>query len=598
MATKKQDLIKACLMTLIASVISFIIIPQVSYGLEESAIDVSTGWEVLDYKSDLGTDISNVFAQDGVGITGLHYATTNFFNIGNSHFLATKTIPMKKGNIYSFNLVYALRPEGKASGYVDFNGTKFTETQPFNKAYVETVKASENQNYVITMEFTAPINTGMYLMVGQKPGEGIKVTPSVKTPVVEVPEAWTEKVVGTGSVGNTIKIIDASNKVIGTGLVKKDNTFDIKTDRILIHNELLTVTQTNEAEESTPISTQVKDTIAPNSPRIQDINEGNQQIIGTSEPGSKIEISDQDGNLIGDGMTTNEGKVDFSLIKVLQLFDQVSITAIDEAGNKSSPTIATVVSDEPDVAVPVPSVKTPESDTKLVMGNGLLGNTIKLIDSSNNLVGSGHVNSSSEFQVTTNRLLVYKEMIKVIQVNTLGKESEPAMVEVQDTIAPNVPEIQDIIENNQQIIGTAEPDSQIEVRDKAGILIGTGLTTDRGKVKFSLLKSLKLFDQVSVTAVDEAGNKSDAMIVTVSSDLLTDESTLTGNNATKHGVESAVESSGAQENSRSLPATSNAIVKSLPKTGENDYRLQYVGILIYFAAIYMIIFNKKRKWGK
>lgn len=593
MVSKRHYFFKTCLVILMVNLISFIDIPQVGYGLEISDLDISTGWEVLDYKSDLNIEIDKVFADGQVGSSGLKYATTNFFNIGNSHFKATKTIPMKKGKIYNLNLVYALRPEGKAVGFIDFNGTKVTETKLTSTPYTETVVPSEDQNYVITLEFTAPKNTGMYLMVGQEPTGGITISPAVETPTVNTPEAWTEKVVGIGNSRNTIKIIDAANKFIGTGVVKEDNTFEITTDRMLIHNEFLTVTQTNEFEESNPVSIQVKDTISPDAPEIQDIYVGEQLVIGTAEANSIIEVRNKRGVLIGSGNTSSDGKVSLTLSPSVGLLEDVSITATDEAGNRSMPVIVTVISDKE--VIPIPGVKNPEAGTNLVIGDGVSGNTIKVMDSFNNLIGTGEVNQFDEYQVTTSRPLVYKELLTIRQVNSLGDESEKISIQVLDTIAPNIPQIKDIIESDQQIIGIAEPNSSIEVKDKDGNLIGTGMATNEGKVDFKLRVLLKNLEQVSVTAIDRANNRSDEAIVTVRSKLLLNEPVPNKGSESNYALVSPVGKQNQQLDSWKLPSTSENIIKRLPVTGEKNYDFQNIGILFYFIGIYMIVFNKKNK---
>ncbi|CAD5900448.1 hypothetical protein CMALT430_320003 [Carnobacterium maltaromaticum] len=595
MISKWQNVIKVFLVTLMVSLMGIIIVPQVSYGLEKNELDVSTGWEVLDYTSSLNVGIDKVFAEGQVSLSGVKYATTNFFNIGKSHFKATKTIPMKKGNIYSFDLVYALRPQGKASGYIDFNGTMLTETKLENTPYTERVVPSEDQNYIITMEFTVPKNTGMFLMVGQGPNGGIHVNPVVEIPTVNTPEAGTEKVFGTGKSGNTIKIMDAADKIIGTGVVKEDNTFEITTDRILLYNECLTVTQTNEAEESSPINIQVKDTIAPEVPEIQNIYVKEQLVKGTAEINNTIEVRNGNGILIGTGKTSDEGKVSIELSTAVTLSEYVSITAIDEAGNRSMPAIVTVISDEQ--IPPAPSVKNPEAGTNLVMGSGVNGNTIKIMDSSNNVIGTGKVNQFNEFEVKTNRPLVYKELLKISQVDNLANESEFTNSQVQDTIAPNIPKIQDIIESNQQIIGTSEPNSRIEVRDKDGNLIGIGTTTADGKVSFKLAILLKEFQQVSIIAIDEAGNKSDATIMTVRSNLVSSKPDFTKKDESKYALVSSVGNLENPLQSRKSSSINKNIINRLPTTGERVYKLKTSGILLAFIAICMIIVNKKKKRG-
>ncbi|CAD5900447.1 conserved exported hypothetical protein [Carnobacterium maltaromaticum] len=477
----------------------------------EKPIDVSVGWDVMDYTSSLNVGIDKVFAEGQVSLSGVKYATTNFFNIGKSHFKATKTIPMKKGKTYNLDLVYGLRAQGKAIGHIDFNGTTITETAMTNTAYTETVVAKKDQDYVITMEFTAPKNSGMFLMVGANDTltGGIVVIPNVDIPLVNVPEAGTKLVSGTGKAGNLIKVMNELNEVIGTGKVKADGSFEVMTNKILAHDDKLTVIQSNGEDDSDPVSTTVKDTMAPDSPMIKDIEISNQMIKGTGEANSLITVKNTSGVSIGTGVADANGQIEFKLNQEVALGDKVYVTATDGAGNVSNSSEAIAVDS---VKPAAPSVDPMDDQMLKLVGNAWKPNSKVEIQ-----VGNQYYSMTSgkdnKFEYTFSKPWKVGTVITVTTTDISGNVSLATTIIVTSEKKTDAPLIHEVGDNHTAVTGTSEPNALIEV--KVGLDYYKGKADSKGNFSIEMNTAYPVDTAINVTATGISGKSSDSTTIKV-----------------------------------------------------------------------------------
>lgn len=477
----------------------------------DTEIDISTDWDVQSYSSDLGVSINKVFAQGQTASSGMKYATTNFFNIGKSNFKATKTIAMKKGKTYDLDLEYAVRAQGKAVGSIDFNGTKATVLTGINTNYTEKVVAKKDQNYVITMEFTAPKNSGMYLMVGAKNlgTGGVQVTPNVAAPEVNTPEAGTNFVSGTGKSGNTIKVMNNLNEVIGTGEVKPDGSFEVTTDKTLNHNDKLTIVQSNGEDESDPVPTTVTDSIAPESPAIQGIEVSDQLIKGTAEANSTITVKNASGAIIGKGTTDANGKVEFKLTTAAAIGEKVLVTATDGAGNTSRESEVEVV----DTSVPAaPDVEKMTDEQATLSGNAWKpGSRVEIkVGNQYYYVNSGLDN---KFAFTFSKPWKVGTVITVKTTDKSGNISPETAIVVTSEARTNAPVIDKVGDTHTKITGTAEANSFVDVT--IGNDYYKGKADSQGHFSIAMNQAYPEGTRISVTATGISGKVSEKTEETV-----------------------------------------------------------------------------------
>lgn len=346
---KRRNLFKAAIAVLFVCCLGLVFSTRNAAAAEE--VDVTTGWEVLDYKSSLKIPIEDIFVEGASRPgTDLNYASVGFSNIGRANLTMQKVIPLKAGKTYHINLTYGMHSDENASGFIDFNGVKKeslkTDTTPeLDKKYSEVLTPAVDQDYVITMSFNTPAYKEVFLMVGYDSVEGGFKEATVEKPVVTTPEAWTSTVSGGGTNGNTIKVMDSSGQVVGETVVGATNEFTVKTTRELAHNEVLSVIQVANGVESEVTYTTVKDTIKPNQPIIQAIHVDAQLVIGSAEANSKVTVKDKNGEVLGEAFAAADGTVSFVLTTPATLNENVFVTATDAAGNVSDQATVSVFTD-------------------------------------------------------------------------------------------------------------------------------------------------------------------------------------------------------------------------------------------------------------
>lgn len=346
---KKGNLFKA------AVTLFFICCISMAFGSREAAaaekIDVTSGWEVLDYKSSLKIPIEDIFVSEASRPgTDINYASVGFSNIGRANLTMQKVIPLKAGKTYQIDLVYGFYTDEDASGFVDFNGVKKeshkSDTTPtLDEKYSEVITPTVDQDYVITMSFQTPAYKEVFLMVGYHSTEGGFKEATVEKPTVATPEAGTTAVSGGGTNGNTIKVMDSSGQVVGNAVVGATNEFTIETTRKLTYNEVLSVIQVANGTESEATNVTVNDTIKPNQPVIKAIHVDAQLISGSAEANSQVTVKDKNGEVLGEAFAAADGTVSFVLTKPATLNENVFVTATDAAGNVSDQTTVNVFTD-------------------------------------------------------------------------------------------------------------------------------------------------------------------------------------------------------------------------------------------------------------
>jgi glucan-binding YG repeat protein len=94
------------------------------------------------------------------------------------------------------------------------------------------------------------------------------------------------------------------------------------------------------------------------------------------------------------------------------------------------------------------------------------------------------------------------------------------ILEAGDTTPPPVPKVDRIDDNDTLLTGTAEPNSTIEVSVE-GTVIATGFANPDGRYEVDLPSAYPTGTILSVTAIDQAGNRSAVSYVTVVSSTFT-----------------------------------------------------------------------------
>ena len=266
-----------------------------------------------------------------------------------------------------------------------------------------------------------------------------------------------------------------------------------------------TVTLTKDAQLLTYIFEE-KDTKAPDAPTVNTIKAVDTAVTGTAEAGSTVEVTLPDG-------TKKSAKADqdgnYSVpVSGLKEGDKVSVTATDDAGNKSTPTTVTV----PDTTAPTtPKVNPVTAGATAVTGTAEAGSTVE-VTLPNGSKASAKAGQDGNFSVPVSALKE-GDTVSVTATDAAGNKSTPASVTVPDTTAPATPKVNPVTAGATAVTGTAEAGSTVEVTLPDGTKKSAPADKDGN---YSVpVSALKEGDTVSVTATDDAGNKSTPASVTV-----------------------------------------------------------------------------------
>src|SRR5699024_1401787 len=186
-------------------------------------------------------------------------------------------------------------------------------------------------------------------------------------------------------------------------------------------------------------------------PTVDDVTEKDQQVTGEGDPGSQVEITDSDGNVIGSGEVADDGNFEIDLEESVSEGDELSITQSQENEDgetfESDPAKVTVQPDEEgseedsdddsgdEIDLDAPTVDEVTEGDQQVTGEGDPGSQVENTDSEDNIIGSGEVDDDGSIAVDLDESVSEGEELSITQSqeNEDGEtfESDPAKVTVQ-----------------------------------------------------------------------------------------------------------------------------------------------------------------------
>ncbi|MEH8125776.1 Ig-like domain-containing protein [Gallibacterium anatis] len=233
-------------------------------------------------------------------------------------------------------------------------------------------------------------------------------------------------------------------------------------------------------------------------------NDG-KQITGKAEPGSKITIKDDQGNVIANGKADEQGNFSIDLNPPKNNGEKVEVTATDNAGNTSTPTDV-IASDSTPPNKPK-NLDVSDNGTH-VTGTAEPGSTVTVKDENGKEIGTATAGDNGKFDVTINPPKTNGEELTVEAKDEAGNPSQPNTVKADDNTPPTKPKNLDVSDDGTHVTGTAEPGSTVTVKDENGKEIGTATAGDNGKFDVTINPPKTNGEELTVEAKDEAGNPS------------------------------------------------------------------------------------------
>ncbi|QXT35501.1 BapA prefix-like domain-containing protein [Sphingomonas sanguinis] len=379
-------------------------------------------------------------------------------------------------------------------------------------AIIGTGTAGASGAYALTLT-TAQIN-GQVLQVTQADAAGNTSPPSPATaPDITAPLAPVFTIDGTGAnangsgeVGATVTLRNASGTVIGTGQVGADGSFSVPLTPAQANGGTVSATLTDAAGNvSAPTSAPAPDITAPAAP-LATLDATGTIVTGTGEVAATVTVRDANNGVLGTAIVGPQGAYSV-VLSAPQLDSQVlSVIQTDGAGNGSIATTVTALDRTP----PAAPVATVSADGTVVSGSGEVGATVRIVDPVGLVLATVPVNPDGSFNVTLTTALTNGQVLTLTQTDAAGNVSAPGSATAPDLIPNDTPGAPSatIAADGASVSGTGQVGAAIVVRDANGAVIGNAQVAGDGSYTATLTTPQRNGETVRVTQTDADGDVS------------------------------------------------------------------------------------------
>ncbi|PTK90710.1 hypothetical protein BUZ03_07605 [Staphylococcus gallinarum] len=386
--------------------------------------------------------------------------------------------------------------------------------------------ADDQGNYTIDLPANKKFNGGEFIKVtstdksNNKSNETIVLVKDTTPPVPPTVDEFTSEstqVTGTGEPGSTIKMeLPDGSELLGLADDQGNYIIDLPTNKKFNGGESVKITSIDRSgNKSDEKVIDVKDTTPPVEPTISEVTSESTQITGTSEPGSTVKVELPDGTELT-AIADDQGNytVDLPANNKFQGGESIKVTSTDTSGNKSN--VSTV--EVRDVTPPNPPKVLPiTSESAQISGLAEPNAKIKLtIAGGNELTTVANDQGIYVIALPNGWILDGGEDVNVYAIDASGNVSLPTYIRVLDVTAPEEPIVNPITSESTQITGTTEPGATIKVELPYGTVL-TGKADDQGDYTI-IVDDANRFrggEKVKITATDDAGNKSEVIVIDV-----------------------------------------------------------------------------------
>ncbi|WP_076690060.1 YSIRK-type signal peptide-containing protein, partial [Staphylococcus haemolyticus] len=230
----------------------------------------------------------------------------------------------------------------------------------------------------------------------------------------------------------------------------------------------------------------------------------------STDPNTKVEIFDKNGNKIGTGTTDSSGH---AYITPTRPIPEGNVTA--KAYNHSDE--SKVSTSDPKFATDTIPPTTPVINTRLVYKAGTLtpidvstdpNTQVALIDKNGRIFGAGTTDSSGHVIITPDRVIPEGNVTaKAIDNAEHPNSSTSDPVKATDTTPPTKPRVTTPLGGKagttDPVTVTTDPNTNVQLLDKNGQIIGTGTTDSSGRVNITPTRPIPE-GNVTAKAIDNA----------------------------------------------------------------------------------------------
>ncbi|WP_031380518.1 Ig-like domain-containing protein, partial [Acinetobacter baumannii] len=316
---------------------------------------------------------------------------------------------------------------------------------------------------------------------------------------------------GVAEPNTFIQIFDQNGQQMNTWSqsVNADGTFTIFFGTYNLHGEEFTVIVKDLAgnvSEAVSVKAPLDD-IAPNPIKNIVFDANGQSFTAQAEANSQIEIFDSFGSQIGWGSTDSTGNVTGYFYQVYLHGEELTFVVIDRVGNRSDEMKLNALMDTI-APKPIENIIFNENGQNFT-AQAEANSFISVKNAAGEFVGYGYVDSTGNVSGHFNQVYLKGEELTFIVIDKAGNQSiEYKQNALTDDIAPNPIENIVLNKNGQNFTAQAEADSQIEVKNTAGEVVGSGYVDSIGNVSGSFNQVYLHGEELTFVVVDRAGNRS------------------------------------------------------------------------------------------
>ncbi|MEQ1135760.1 Ig-like repeat protein Blp2 [Acinetobacter seifertii] len=352
---------------------------------------------------------------------------------------------------------------------------------------------------------------GLYLWAFKKDDkEDSSSAPDLIAPAAPTATLADDTVTVTGKTEANAKIYlkDAAGNTVASGVADASGNYTIKLDKPLVNGDKLNVIAQDGAGNNSKatVVTGAKDTIAPDAPQAQ-LNDDGSLVTGKAEANAKITVYDATGKVLGTVFANKDGIYSLKITPPLTSEAGGKVVAEDAAGNKSEEVKIIAGKDTVPPASPFVEVN---KEGAVIHGKTEANAKVQIKDVDGKVIGTGMADAQGEFQIMLSPALKESQKGTVVVEDAAGNTSKPIEIKPGfDSIAPDKPTAQ-INADGNSVTGTAEANAKIEIKDVTGKVIGSGTADANGKFTISISPALTDNNHGSVSAIDNAGNRSES----------------------------------------------------------------------------------------
>ncbi|MEN8943432.1 Ig-like domain-containing protein [Acinetobacter baumannii] len=316
---------------------------------------------------------------------------------------------------------------------------------------------------------------------------------------------------GVAELNTTIQVFDHNGQLVNiwNNTINSDGTFTIYLSSNNLHGEAFTVTvkdQAGNVSEAISINAPLDD-IAPNPIKNILLDANGQNFTAQAEANSQIEVFDSLGNQTGWGSTDSAGNASGSFNQTYLHGEELTFVVIDRAGNRSiefkqNALIDTIAPN------PIENIIFNENGQSFT-AQAEAGSSIAVLDQTGNKIGFGYTDSSGNVSGYFQQVYLHGEELTFVVIDRAGNRSaEVKQSALNDDVAPNPIENIVLDLNGQNFTAQAEANSQIEIKNNNGDVVGYGSADSAGNVSGYLYQVHLHGEELTFIVVDRAGNRS------------------------------------------------------------------------------------------